>query len=574
MRILLIIACILFVSIDSIAVGLSASIRQFFDNKPADARYRIEKDYLFSGTLLPMFYMNRLYTPAWINPEPEDWISQKTSIWNKRGSEVYTGNNMISPKGYELIGYLRRVYEHGLQPNDFHLTLIEKYASRIQSMIPMAAEDIMKLEILLTDAFILLGAQLHYGKVDPEKEGADWQIDRKEAELRLDEKLENALGRNDLGNTLNQLAPNYRSYWIMKSELAFFSSLNNLSWPQLKSAKAIKPGENNQILPGIRARLIHLRYELSDSTSAQYDEELLLQVKIFQNDRGLNPDGEIGRGTLEMLNRSPEQLINQLKVNMERFRWLPAKLTDKHIIVNIANLRLDLIEGGDTLISLRAIVGNEYRKTPVFNDRLTYIVFSPTWIVPPTILKMDVIPELLKGSAYLQQKNMRLLRLNGTEIGYNDIDWSKISRNRFPYLVQQRPGSDNALGRVKFMFPNKHNIYIHDTPSKGYFARDDRALSSGCIRVQNPAELARLLLSDNPEWTPEKINAAMESLTQQNVQLNTPVDVALMYLTAWGDGHGRIQFRKDIYNRDETVQNALNEKPETVKLRIIPFVRN
>lgn len=574
MRRLLIIVFILIISINAIAAELSASIRKFFDNKPADARYRIENDYLFSGTLLPMFYMNRLYAPAWISPEPNDWVSRKSSIWSKRTAEGYAGKKIISPKGYELIGYLRKVGEHGLQPTDFHLALIEKYVSRIQSMIPLPSEDIMKLEILLTDAFMLLGSQLHYGKVDPEKEGADWQIERKEAELRLDEKLENALANNDLANTLNQLAPNYRSYWIMKNELAFFSSISNLPWPQLKSAKAIKPGETNPLIPRIRERLITLRYELSESPSVIFDKELELQLKKFQEDRGLNPDGEIGKGTLEMLNTKPDQHINQLKVNMERFRWLPSKLTDKHIIVNIANFRLDLIEGTDTLFSMRAIVGNEYRKTPVFNERMTYLVFSPTWTVPPTILKMDVIPELLKGPGYLKQKNMRLLRLNGKEIDYSEIDWSKISKNRFPYMVQQRPGSDNALGRVKFMFPNKYNIYIHDTPSKGYFARDDRALSSGCIRVQNPTELAALLLSDLPEWTTEKIEAAMESGTQQTVQLKTTIDVALRYLTAWGDGHGRVQFRKDIYNRDEPVLNALNEKPETVKARIIPLVRN
>lgn len=574
MRKLLIIVFILIISINAMAVELTGSIRKFFDNKPADARYKIENDYLFSGTLLPMFYMKRLYSPAWISAETDDWVSQKSSIWNKRTSEGYTGKKIISPKGYELIEYLRKVEEHGLQPTDFHLALIEKYVSRIESMIPMPEEDIVKLEILLTDAFMLLGSQLHYGKVDPEKEGADWHIDRKEAELRLDERLENALADNNLGNTLNQLAPNYPSYWIMKNELAFFSSLSSLLWTQLKSAKALKPGESNPIIPKIRERLIALRYELSDGTSVSFDKDLEMQMKKFQEDRGLNPDGEIGKGTLEMLNSKPEQLINQLKVNMERFRWLPAKLTDKHIIVNIANFRLDLIEGSDTLFSMRTIVGKEYRETPVFNERMTYIVFSPTWTVPPTILKMDVIPELLKGSGYLKQKNMRLLRHNGQEIAYSDIDWSKISKNRFPYMVQQRPGSDNALGRVKFMFPNKYNIYIHDTPSKGYFARDDRALSSGCIRVQNPTELAALLLSDVPEWTTEKIEEAMASGTQQTVQLKTTIDVALCYLTAWGDGHRRIQFRKDIYDRDEPIVKALNEKPVPVKARIIPLVRN
>jgi len=209
---------------------------------------------------------------------------------------------------------------------------------------------------------------------------------------------------------------------------------------------------------------------------------------------------------------------------------------------------------------MRVIVGKEPRTTPVFNERLSYIVFSPTWTVPPTILNDDIIPELLKGPEYLEKRNMILLRHDGSELAYNDIDWSTISKTNFPYRVRQNPGPGNSLGRVKFMFPNTYDVYIHDTPSKGSFTADNRDISSGCVRVEKPFDLAVLLLSDTPEWSPANILNAMQQDKEQTVRLKIPVDVVLIYLTAWTDGRDRIQFRKDIYQRDEKVIEALNQK--------------
>jgi murein L,D-transpeptidase YcbB/YkuD len=257
---------------------------------------------------------------------------------------------------------------------------------------------------------------------------------------------------------------------------------------------------------------------------------------------------------------------------MERYRWLPLQVTEKYIIINIANFKLDLIAGTDTLISMRAIVGKDARKTPVFNERISYIVFSPNWTVPPTILKDDVIPELMKGPEYLEKRNMKLLRHDGSELAYSDIDWSTISKDNFPYTVRQNPGPGNALGRVKFMFPNTYDVYIHDTPSKGSFALDDRDISSGCVRVEKPFDLAVLLLSDSPEWSPSNIRNAMEQDKEQTVRLKIPVDVVLIYLTAWTDGKDRIQFRKDVYQRDDIVLGALNQKPETDKVKTKPLL--
>ena len=537
------------------AGNLNESIRQFINGKTSDSSYEIDKTNLFSGTL-PLFYMNRIFTPAWIDRLPSGHNGYGHFKFLRHADRYVLGKN-----GHDLLGYIRQVDLQGLQPDDYHLKLIEKYIGKILSFVPMGEEEMMKLDVLLTDAFFLLGSQIYYGKVNPAEEGSSWHMQRKDPDVRLYAKLEEALAANDVAGRLDLLGPRYRSYWRMKEELAFFLALNEHTWPELRSDDPVKPGESNPLLPEIRERLIKLRYPLSDSFSDLFDENLEKQIMLFQKDWGLNPDGVIGKGTLEALNSKPEKIINQLKVNMERFRWLPLQLTEKYIIVNIANFRLDQLVGADTLLSMRAIVGKEYRKTPVFSGRITYIVFSPNWTVPPVILRNDVIPELLKGPAYLEKKNMILLRPDGSEIAYSAIDWSKVSKNNFPYMVRQNPGPENALGRVKFMFPNVYDIYIHDTPSRGYFARDDRAMSSGCVRIEKPYELALSLLSDMPDWTPEQIQKAMRQQKEQTVTLKTPVDVVLIYLTAWTDGSDRIQLRKDVYLRDGLLLNALNRKP-------------
>jgi murein L,D-transpeptidase YcbB/YkuD len=523
------------------AAELPGKIKIFVGNSADCHDFEIDGENLFSGKLLPLFYINRSYYPAWFY------------------------HDSLSFNGFELLRYIRQVDQQGLQPEDYHLHLIELYIGKVLTCPKFDTTDMMKLEVLLTDAFMLLGSHLYYGKVDPEKEGSDWNMNRKDPELRLDLKLEEALAEYKIFEMLNMLAPGYRSYWMMKEELAFFLKLNEQVWPVILFDQAIRPGDSSRLIPGIRERLKKLRYQLTDSSSTVLDEELVIQLKVFQEDWGLNPDGVIGKATLDGLNSLPYKLISQLKVNMERYRWLPLKDTGKFIIVNIANYKLDLISGVDTLVSMRVVVGKETRSTPVFNEQLSYIVFSPSWTVPQTILKDDVIPELLKGPEYLEKRKMKLLRNDGSELTYSEIDWSVISKDNFPYIVRQDPGPGNALGQVKFMFPNTYNVYIHDTPSKGSFAREKRDMSSGCVRVENPFDLAVLLLSDSPEWSPLKIRMAMQQDKEQIVMLKVPVDVLLIYLTAWTDGRDRIQFRKDVYQKDEKVMAALIQKPEVTK---------
>jgi L,D-transpeptidase YcbB len=580
-------ALTLLASYTLVANELSESISQFINKKPSGLSYEIDNENLYSGKALQQFYQNRNCAPAWINSKAPIWINSNIPPWINAYSPVRTNSdspawiesdipvrinsNALGKNGYVLLNYIRQVTSHGLNPSDYHLFLLEKYIDQTVLFKAINTEEMMKLDILLTDAFLLLGLHLYYGRIDSEKEGENWTIQRKEPELQLNRKLEEALAAGDINNALNMLAPRYRSYWMMKEDLTFFFGLENEPWPVLISDTTINPGQSNILLPKIKKRLKKLRYPLSDSISVTYNEEFENQLKNFQKDWGLNADGVIGKGTLLALNTNPRKLISRLKVNMERFRWLPLQEPQKYLMVNIANFDLVLIDGVDTLISMRAIVGKDYRETPVFDARMTYIVFAPSWTVPPTILWNDVILELRKGPEYLKQKNMKLLRYNGSEIAYSEIDWSKISKNNFPYMIRQNPGHENALGKVKFMFPNSHNVYIHDTPSRGYFARDDRAMSSGCIRVEKPFELAELLLADSPEWPPEKIQTAMQQNREQTASLKTPVDVLILYLTAWTDGSGRVQFRKDIYMRDEMILNALNQKPQAEKIKVIPF---
>jgi L,D-transpeptidase YcbB len=517
------------------------SIKQFIDNKPEGSFYIVNNEYLLSGKDLPAFYENRNFTPAWFD------------------------NNTLSNSGYEMLDFIRQAGLHGLQPEDYHLFLIQSYVGRFLCYyMPSDQTEIINLDLLLTDAFMLMGSHLYHGKVNPETEGVNWNLQRKDQELQLANKLENALDSNNVRGVLDRLAPGNHAYKAMKENMAFFLSIREFSWAPIITKPPVKPGESNQVLPLIRKRLMMLRYKLSDSTSIIYDSELEKQVKLFQNDWGLNTDGVIGKTTLEDLNQTPDELIGRLKVNMERFRWLQVNRSEKYIIVNIADFRLNMIKGSDTLISMRAIVGKEPRNTPVFSERLTYIVFNPTWTVPETILKDDVIPELLKGPQYLEKKKMKIFRPDGSELSYSDVDWSKISKNNFPYSVRQEAGPGNSLGKVKFMFPNTYDVYIHDTPSRELFTRDNRAVSSGCIRVEKPFDFAVLLLSDAPEWSSESIRKTMQQEREQAVRLKTPVDVLLVYLTAWTDGKERIQFRNDVYRKDNILLGALKQKTEAI----------
>jgi murein L,D-transpeptidase YcbB/YkuD len=290
-----------------------------------------------------------------------------------------------------------------------------------------------------------------------------------------------------------------------------------------------------------------------------YDEAFQTAVKRFQNKHRLEADGAVGKNTLAALNIPVKQKIDQIRVNLERIRWVFHKLPPDFIAVDIAGFRVYHIEGIDINWSSRAQVGKPYRKTPVFKSKIKYIVFNPTWTVPPTILQKDILPKIKKNPDYLRKKKISVIDRKGRTVDPKSVNWSKYSKN-VPYTFRQEPGPHNALGRMKFIFPNKYFIYLHDTPSQSLFGRKDRAFSSGCIRVENDLELAEILLADPVKWNRQSILEVLDTNKTLRVDLPKPKSILLIYATIRFDKNDNYIFKKDIYDRDLRVLEGLNEE--------------
>ena len=294
------------------------------------------------------------------------------------------------------------------------------------------------------------------------------------------------------------------------------------------------------------------------TNSEDFDSGLEAATKNFQMRHGIDSDGKVGPGTIEELNIPVETRINQIRASLERMRWVFRNVPRKYLIVNIAGFQVFLVENGKKIWETRVQVGRPYHATPVFKDTVRYLDFNPTWTIPPGILRNETLPAIRKDPNYLSRNNMSVVTHSGTIVDPSTIDWAATASKGFPYMIRQEPGPHNALGRVKFMFPNQYMVYLHDTPSKGLFARSERAFSHGCIRTENPFDLAVLLLADQG-WDRERIDQVVASKKNTRVNLENPITVMLLYWTAWADAEGTVFFRKDVYNRDPAIIKGLDE---------------
>ncbi len=295
----------------------------------------------------------------------------------------------------------------------------------------------------------------------------------------------------------------------------------------------------------------------SDLESDRYDEILEIAVKAFQGRHGLDADGIAGAKTFEALNVPVQTRINQLRMSLERLRWVDQDVSDDFVAVNIPDYRVFLLRDREIVWSARAQVGKPYRATPIFRGDIQYLELNPTWTVPPGILRNDILPRLKQDPGYVVNKNISVIDRDGRKVDPFSVDWSKYSRG-VPYTLRQEPGPNNALGRIKFIFPNEHFVFLHDTPSRSLFDRSERAFSSGCIRIDKPLELAELLLRDPDKWSQEDLQGVLDSRRTQRVNLKPREPVLILYLTASLDLDGSIRFAKDIYGRDAELLAALN----------------
>jgi murein L,D-transpeptidase YcbB/YkuD len=438
---------------------------------------------------------------------------------------------------------------------------------------------IVDLDLLLTDAFLLYGSHLLAGRVNPETIDPEWSVERRE--VGLVEVLQAALDSNRIEEALKDLITPQPCYAKLRQVLARYRDIAAKGgWPTVPDGPKMQKGDSDERVIALRARLTAV--DIPDQernsnrdlfTSFTYDFVLLFDdaleqaVRKFQERHGLEVDGIVGPRTLAAMNVTVEERIRQIELNMERWRWLPWDFGRRYILVNIANFELDVIEDGQTVMTMHIIVGKPYQHTPIFRADMTHLVFNPSWYVPPSIAKKEMLPSIRKDPEYLAKRKIRVYQdWNGeaTEIDPQTIDWSQVSAKNFPYRFRQAPGAKNLLGRVKFMLPNQFNVYLHDTPSKSLFSRAVRAFSHGCIRIEKPIEMAEYVLRGDEKWDHKKILDAIKKGRERTVQLPEPIPVYLLYCTAWANEDGIIQFRNDIYGRDKELDKVLHKKPPTL----------
>ena len=327
----------------------------------------------------------------------------------------------------------------------------------------------------------------------------------------------------------------HEPYRLLKEKLTLYHGIvKNGGWPLIPSVKSLKKGDSSATVTLIKRRLQLSGDMAGQDTSRIFNDTLEVAVRRFQQSMGYTPSGAVNAQLVKDMNVPARLRLEQILLNMERMRWMPTEPSGQLIMVNIPEFILHVYEGRQKAFSMNVVVGKEGNNTVSFTCVLSTIVFSPYWNVPPSIVKDEILPAMAKNPGYLESQNMEQ---TGTEGGLP--------------VIRQRPGPKNSLGRVKFLFPNSFNIYFHDTPAKSLFNRDKRAYSHGCIRLAEPEKMAQYLLSNNPEWTPERISDAMNDTEEKYVKLNKPIPVIIAYYTAWVDENGLLNFRDDIYNHDE-----------------------
>lgn len=506
----------------------------------AAPKLRIRGEAIASQNVLPALYREHDYAPLWVNP-------------------------VAVAQLLDAIGSIR---EDGLDPADYHYHGLLALQAAIRARAAPDPELEADYDLLLTDGLVRLGYHLLIGKVDPAGLDPNWNMDRTVEGLDTVPALARAIDDGSVDRLVERWRPRDTVYSRLKRALAHYRQLAGQGgWQPVPGGPALKPGMTDPRIVALRRRLA-VTGELDDAPFDPefYDAALATAVRSFQRHNGLEEDAIVGRETLRALNVPVQARIDQLRVNLERARWILHDLPNEYVLVDIAGYRVRLVRGGEVVWEARAVVGKPYRKTPVFRSAITYLELNPTWTIPPTILRKDILPAIRRDPDYLHKMNMRVIDREGRPVDAGTIDWSLYPATGFPYQIRQAPGPGNALGRIKFMFKNKYSIYLHDTPSKSLFEKNARAFSSGCIRVENPYRLAELLLNDPAHWSEAAISKAIDSGESRAVFLKRPVTILLLYWTTGFDADGTVIFKQDIYDRDALVLAGLNE-PFTLRDR-------
>ena len=493
-------------------------------------------------------------------PDFSDYRRHLNDFYSPSGySLAWIRENQFTPQARAVIEVLQQADNKGLNSTDYDG---ERWNARIQQLDQSSAA---RFDVALTVCSMRYVSDLRIGRVNPRHFNFAISVESKKYNLAEFVRTRLANG-NDVKGALEKIELPFAGYKRAEAALQRYEELSKQDdgekLPEITNT--IAPGDEYAGVPRL-ARLLRLLGDLPSSAEVppgnSYTESLVTAVKRFQERHGLTPDGRLGRQTVKQLDTPLSSRVEQLKLTLERWRWIPNQFTQPPIVVNIPEFRLRTYDAsGKTALEMNVIVGKAYRhETPVFEENMQYIVFRPYWNVPPSIQRSEIVPAIQRDRDYVAKKNYEVITPNGTVVSSGTISDDVLQQLRAGKLaIRQKPGPTNALGLVKLIFPNEHNVYLHSTPSQQLFSQSRRDFSHGCIRVEKPAELAAWALAGKPEWTLEKIRTAMRN-GEDNVQVNLskPIPVLILYGTVIVDEDGSVHFFDDLYGYDADLKGAL-----------------
>lgn len=460
----------------------------------------------------------------------------------------------------DVVAAIRATAADGLDPERYHLRAIESMLDSRRGAAPLP-EDAAKLDILLADAVAGSAADVSYGRVRPAAVNPAWTADPRAEAPPLDSTLAVLAGSGSLREALDRQRPDHFIYRGLMGELARLRAIETRGgWPLVPPGKPLRPGNSDRRVAVVRRRLRISGEAAGDvpPDSMRFDAALARAVQTFQARHRLDSTGVVDRATVDAMNVGVRVRIDQVRANLERARWVLGGLGDDFMLVNLPAFKAYLIRAGHNVWESRTQIGEEAMQTPTFRARIRTVVFNPDWTVPPVVLEQEILQGMQAGKDVLDEKGLMIYDASNHVVDPKSIDWSSVTPETFPYAIRQPAGDDNALGKVKFLFPNPYSIYLHDTPSRQLFEADRRTFSHGCIRLEHPLELAELLLQGQDDWDGDKIERVIASDSTVSVAVERPLPILIVYWTVSVGASGEVRYAQDIYQLDPPLLTALN----------------
>ena len=507
-------------------------IRSTVEAETLPASIKEQKERARAWEEMRRFYRQRQFQPAWSNvdgplPQAAKLVESIPAVAAAEG---------LDPRRY---------------PAESMAALLKQVEEQKSLESPEAQRRLADLDVELTYLYLTLAAHTAIGRVQPETLRIHWEDQSRNVDL--DARLAKALqgDEGEVAASLQSLAPPNPRYAKLRDALARYREIASQGgWPAVPAE--LEKGSRGAGVVALRNRLMAEgdlpRPQTQEGQQAApvsdiFDDAVAQGIARFQQRHGLEPDGKLGEDTVADHNVPVQTRIRQIEVNLERWRWMPSTLGDSYVWVNVPEFRMELIEGGKKTVDMAVVVGKQQSQTPVFSDVMEYIELNPEWNIPKSITNEEILPKLASDPGYLARNNMEY------------VGSGENAR------LRQRPGPDNPLGQVKFMFPNEHDVYLHDTPADHLFSREERDFSHGCIRLERPVQFAEHLFRSHPEWGGTRIRQAIVSGEQKSVKLPKKLPVHILYFTAWVEDNGTVQFRKDVYGHDQQLAKVLAQEP-------------